>query len=369
MRPAAALFCLAPALMPGLAPLRAQALDPEAGVPQPPAVWAGSRPNPKYGEELQARIDALSPEHVQPFFRRLREQQRGLKRQIEAAERDLGDARALLRALSRERSPLARDMEAVVDAQTRIQDGLRSLDRIIARLRTKHDPQRVDAEELKVDLYGGFQFSSLFREQGTTGGFFSKSRPYVALDIRQTFRRPEGEQWVETFGTLSFQSSSLEKSEAVNIITSTGQVRAEVGAWWMKALNDRVSWGLEGAVGMVGYSEPGTGPDGLPQDKDSFKSRWRFGATVRQEVGALRGSFAEVAYVRDPLFVARDRLFIRGRVVLTQFGSEGASGDFYTEGFVSKGRRGRDEAVLIVGIRLSTVAFFRGLGAGKWSDQ
>jgi hypothetical protein len=358
MRPAAVLLCLA-------APLLGQALDPEAGVPQPPSIWAGPRPNVRFGEELQARILGLQPEHVQPFFRRLREQQRNLKRQIDAAERDLGDARALLKALSQERSPIAREMEGVVDAQTRILDGLRSMDRIISRLRARHDPQRIDADELKVDLYGGFQFSSLFREQGTNGGFFSKSRPYVALDIRQTFRKPESDEWVEAFGTLGFQSSSLEQSEAVNIITSTGQVRAEVGAWWMKSLNDRVSWGARGAVGMVGYSQPAVQPDGTTQDQDSFKSRWHLGMTVRQEVGALKGSFAEVAYVRDPLFLAKDRLFLRGRVVLTQIGSEGASGDFYTEGFVSKGRSGRDEAVLIVGIRLSTVAFFRSLGSGR----
>lgn len=362
MRPISALLCLA-------APLMGQALDPEAGVPQPPSIWAGARPNPKYGEELLARIKGLGAEHIHPFFRRLREQQRSLKRQIEAAERDLIDARSLLKGLSQERSPIARDMEQVTDAQIRILDGLRSLDRIIARLRAKHDPQRVDAEELKVDLYGGFQFSSLFREQGANGGgFFSKSRPYVALDIRQTFRKPESDEWVETFGTLSFQSSSIEQSEAVNIITTTGQVRAEIGGWWMKSLNDRVSWGLEGAVGMVGYSAPEEQPGGSIQEQDSFKSRWRAGATVRQEVGALRGSYAEVAYVRDPLFLAKDRLFIRGRVVLTQFGSEGASGDFYTEGYISKGRSGRDEAVLIIGIRLSTVAFFRSLGSGKGGD-
>jgi hypothetical protein len=350
-------------------PCAAQALDPEAGVPQPPSLWANSRPNLKYGEDLLARIKGLSSEHRDPFFRRLREQQRNLKRQIEAADRDLREARSLLRNLSTERSPLQKETESIVDAQTRILDGLRSLDRIITALRKDFDPQRIDAEELRVDLYGGFQFSSLFRDPGTSGGgFFSKSKPFAALDIRQTYRRIGDDKWVEAFGTLSFQSSTLEKSEAATIITTTGHVRAEVGAWWMKSLNDRVSYGLEGAVGMVGYSEPVLGPDGSPQDQDSFRSRWRLGATVRQEVGAVKGSFAEVAYVRDPLFLAKDRLFLRGRVVLTQFGSEGASGDFYTEGTVSKGRHGRDEAILLVGIRLSTVSFFRSLGAGRWSE-
>jgi hypothetical protein len=350
-------------------PAAAQALDPEAGVPQPPAVWANARPNLKYGEELLSRIKGLSPEHRDPFFRRLREQQRSLKRQIDAAERDLREARALLRNVASERSPLQKDTEVLVDAQTRILDGLRSLDRIITALRKDHDPQRIDADELRVDLYGGFQFSSLFRDPGAaSGGFFSKSRPFAALDIRQTYRRIGDDKWVEAFGTLSFQSSTLENSEATSIITTTGHVRAEVGGWWMKSLNDRVSYGLDGAVGMVGYTQPIVGPDGTPQDQDSFRSRWRLGATVRQEVGAVKGSFAEVAYVRDPLFLAKDRLFLRGRVVLTQFGSEGASGDFYTEGTVSKGRKGRDEAVLLIGIRLSTVAFFRGLGAGRWSE-
>ena len=54
MRPAAALLGLALAFL--QMPLPGQALDPEAGVPQPPAIWSGSRPNLRYGEELQARI-------------------------------------------------------------------------------------------------------------------------------------------------------------------------------------------------------------------------------------------------------------------------------------------------------------------------
>jgi len=52
------------------------------------------------------------------------------------------------------------------------------------------------------------------------------------------------------------------------------------------------------------------------------------------------------------------------RVVLTQFGSQGTSGDFYMEGSVNKGRHGKDEAVMLVGFRLSTVEFFRSLGSG-----
>ncbi|MGH7866807.1 MAG: hypothetical protein ACREP9_04010, partial [Candidatus Dormibacteraceae bacterium] len=66
-------------------------------------------------------------------------------------------------------------------------------------------------------------------------------------------------------------------------------------------------------------------------------------------------------YLRDPLFLKRDRLFIRGRVVLTQLGSNGSGGDFYIEGSVNKGSAGRDEAVLLVGIRLSTISFLRSL--------
>lgn len=358
LRPLAALLLVLPA--------SAQGLDPESRVPQPPRLWADSRPNVRYGDEVMARIQSLTGAQRETFFRRVREQQRQLRRQMDAAERDLRDAKALLRNLAAERSPLQKETEALVDEQTRILDALRSLDRIITSLRKDHDPQRIDTEEMRVDLYGGFQFSSLFRDaEGASGGFFSKSKPFAALDIRQTYRRIGENRWIEAFGTLSFQSSTVERSEAATIITTTGHVRAEVGAWWMKALNDRVSYGIEGAVGMVGYSEPVVGPDGSPQDKDSFRSRYRLGLTVRQEAGALKGSFAEVAHVRDPLFRAQERLFLRGRVVLTQFGSEAASGDFYTEGSVSKGRRGRDEATLLIGLRLSTVSFFRSLGAGR----
>jgi hypothetical protein len=98
--------------------------------------------------------------------------------------------------------------------------------------------------------------------------------------------------------------------------------------------------------------------------RDEFRNQYKLGLTTRQEEGALKGSFAECSYLRDPLFRSQDRLYLRGRVVLTQFGTEGASGDFYMEGSVNKGRLGKDEAVMLVGFRLSTVSFFRSLGGG-----
>ena len=52
-------------------------------------------------------------------------------------------------------------------------------------------------------------------------------------------------------------------------------------------------------------------------------------------------------------------------MVLTQFGSKGSNGDFYIEGLASKGSAGRDEAILLLGLRLSTVSFLQSLGAGN----
>ncbi len=238
------------------------------------------------------------------------------------------------------------------------------MDKAIDRVRVEGDPLRLDAEELKVDLYGGFQFSSLFSDPDQKGSFFSKSRPFVALDIRQAFRRPGGDTAWELFSTLAFQSSSFETSETLNVITTSGHFRGEVGLWWTRTLTERVSWGLVGSAGVVGFSQAVSQRDLTATSRDEFRNRFKLGLTTRQEEGAFKGSFAEWSYVRDPLFRYQDRLFMRGRVVLTQFGSQGTSGDFYMEGSVNKGRSGRDEAVMLVGFRLSTLSFFRSLGGG-----
>ena len=132
----------------------------------------------------------------------------------------------------------------------------------------------------------------------------------------------------------------------------------------METLTERVSWGVVGTAGVVGFSQPVTQSDLTGTSRDEFRNRFKLGLTTRQEEGAFKGSFAEWSYLRDPLFRYQDRIFMRGRVVLTQFGSQGASGDFYMEGSVNKGGHGKDEAVVLMGFRLSTVAFFRSLGGG-----
>jgi hypothetical protein len=116
----------------------------------------------------------------------------------------------------------------------------------------------------------------------------------------------------------------------------------------------------------VGYTTPETGPDlAGGGNRDQFLATYHLGVTLRQEEGPLRNSVAEIAYEKDPLFIHSNRLLVRGKVVLTQFGSSGANGDFYMEGWASKGQVGRDEAVLLLGLRLSTLSFFRDLGSGK----
>jgi hypothetical protein len=120
-----------------------------------------------------------------------------------------------------------------------------------------------------------------------------------------------------------------------------------------------------GSTGVVGYTAQETAPDLSVSNRDEFRATFNLGLTLRQEAGPMRNSMAEVAYEKDPLFIHPDRLLVLGKVVLTQFGSSGSNGDFYMEGWCSKGRTGRDEAVLMLGVRLSTLSFFRGLGGGK----
>ncbi len=340
------------------------ALMAQTPAPIVPSCQIAGVPNPQFESELNAAVRALAPTERKAFFKALRAKQRELHHRILEVERGLRESQSLRNTLEREHSPYLAKGQVLVDSQASLLATFREMDKVIARTRWEEDPLKLDADELKVDLYGGFQFSSLFSEQDPNGSFFSKSRPSVALDIRQTFHRPAQDTWWEVFSTLSFQSSSLESSDAVNVITSSGQFHGEAGIWWMETLTERVSWGVVGSAGVVGYSQPVVQADLTSTSRDHFRNEFKLGLTTRQEVGALKGSFAEWSYLRDPLFHDPDRLFLRGRVVLTQFGSEGASGDFYMEGSVNKGRHGKDEAVILVGVRLSTVAFFRSLGGG-----
>jgi len=332
--------------------------------PEVPHCQIAGVPNVRFETELDSAIRSLAPVDRKPFFKALRAKQRELHHRILEVELGVREAQSLRNTLEREHSPNLPQGQALVDSQARLLQVYREMDKVIARIRWAEDSMKLDADELKADLYGGFQFSSLFSESDPNGSFFSKSRPFVALDIRQTFRRPAQDSWCEVFSTLAFQSSSFETSETLNVITSSGQFHGEVGLWWMQSLTERVSWGLIGTAGLVGYAQSVQQADLSGTSRDEFRNRFRVGVTTRQEEGPFKGSFAEWSYLRDPLFRYQDRMFLRGRVVLTQFGSQGASGDFYMEGSVNKGRHGKDEAVMLVGFRLSTVAFFRSLGGG-----
>lgn len=340
----------------------------EREVPQPPPIARAGVPNATYAQELKAILGTLEPEERKPFFRLVRQQQRDIRQRIEEMRYTLGQAQDLEKSLDRQGSPLKPEADKVVVSQRQLIAQYKALDKAIMHERAVSDPQRLDADPLIADLYAGVQFSSLYRDPDHASSFFSKSRPFVGLDIRQAYRRPGDDQWVEAFGTLAFQAASKETSDTVDVITTSGNFRGEVGGWWMKTLSENVSWGIIGSLGIVGYTQPENASDLNSTNRDAFRNRTRLGLTVRQEEGSLRGSVAEVSYVRDPLFLSQDRLFMRGRVVLTSFGSMDSGGDFYMEGSVSKGRTGRDEAVLLVGIRLDTLSFLRGLGMKRKGD-
>ncbi|MDP2876158.1 MAG: hypothetical protein Q8O00_08245 [Holophaga sp.] len=330
-----------------------------------PSLTREGGPNPSYGEELLAQAKNVPLGERTGYFRRLRRQQREIKARIQEMEFNLDRSESLAKALERDGTGLTPQMTSLIKAQGEAITMYRTMARTMAQVRQTFDSQQIDADDLQTDLYAGLQFSSLYRDPEKSTSFFSTSRPFVALDLRQTLRWPERGQWVEFFGTLSFQSSSKETSDAVAVITTSGNFRGEMGAGWMRSLTEGLSWGFIGSLGLVGYSTPVVAADLQTSNRDEFRNRTRFGVTLRQEEGALRGSTAEIAFVRDPQFLHRDRLLVRGKVVLTQFGSQGSSGDFFMEGFVSKGRAGSDEAVLLLGIRLSTISFLRGLGVGR----
>lgn len=346
----------------------AQDADPELDVDRgrvvPPPVLVKGEPNPAYGKDLAARVRSLAPAERKAFFRHLRKQQRELVRRIDEMTFNYEKSKALRRDVAPETASIGARAQALLEAERRAILDLKEIQRQIDQVRGREDPQRLDALEFQADLYAGLQFSNLYSEGDPSNSFFSTSKPFVKLDMRNTFVWPGGDRWMDVFGTLAFESASKENSDAVKVITTSGNFKGEAGVWWMKGFTENVSWGVLGSIGLVGYSQQGTAPDLSPTTRDEFRSTWTLGLTLRQEAGALRTSFVEAAFVRDPLFLHPNRLLVRGQVVLTQFGSRGSNGDFYMEGWASKGQ-GRDEAVLLLGLRLSTLSFFRSLGGGS----
>jgi hypothetical protein len=347
-------------------PLGAEAPDPDLSLEParelPPALQTRGQANPAYPAELEARFQSLPEADRRAFFRHLRRQQRALNRFLEEMVFNYEKAKALHKDLAGEDQAVTDRSADLLDAQRRSILQYRAMGQAIENLRLREDPIKLDATDLQADLYAGFEFSSVYQDQGNS--FFSKSLPFVALDLRHSFRWPGQDRWLEAFGTLAFQSTSKENSDPVSVITTSSNFSGKMGAWWMHTLAENVSWGLVASTGLVGYSTQQTAADLSGSNRNQFQSSFEFGATLRQEQGPMRNSCAEVAYEKDPLFLDPNRLLVRGKVVLTQFGSSGGYGDFYMEGWASKGRVGRDEAVLLLGIRLNTLSFFRGLGGG-----
>jgi hypothetical protein len=356
------LLCLPALLGPALAAQADPDLSLELDRVLPPPLQIRGEANPDYADALNARASGLPPGERKPFFKQLRRQQRSLSHFIEQMEFNYEKTKALKASLAGEDPGLVERAAGLMAAQRQSILQYKTMAKAITDLRRREDPIKVDALDFQADLYAGFEFDSLYQDQN--GSFFSKSLPFVSLDLRHSFRWPDDQQWLEAFGTLSFQSASKESSDTVAVITSTGNFKGEMGAWWMRPLTENVSWGVLGSTGLVGYTTQPNSTDLSASRRDQFLATYHCGFTLRQEDGPMRNSVAEVAFQRDPLFVHTNRLLVRGKVVLTQFGTSGGNGDFYMEGWASKGRAGRDEAVLLLGVRLSTLSFLRGLGSG-----
>jgi len=331
---------------------------------RPPPLQLRGEANPDYARELEARLPALPAGDRPRFFRLLRRQQRSLDQFLEELEYNYRRADALRGSLAGQSPDLAARSAGLMAAQRRTILQYRAMARAIDDLRRREDALKLDSMFFHVDLYAGIQFDTLYEDQQESASFFSKSLPFVSLDLRSGFRWPGRERWLETFGTLTFESTSKENSDTVAVITRSGDFRGEMGLWSLSPLTENVSWGVLGSTGLVGYSTRDPGSGLAAPARDQLRSSFHAGFTLRQESGALRNSMAEVGYERDPLFLHSDRLVVKGKVVLTQFGLAGGNGDFFMEGWTSKGRRGRDEAVLLLGVRLDTLAFFRNLGGG-----
>lgn len=240
-------------------------------------------------------------------------------------------------------------------------------------------------DDLRIDIYGATVSSTLYHEDGSTGQF-GKARPYLEIQIRQTFRRSGSNRGWDIWGTITAQTAAFAPAQAptpeAGSPTLAGRIRTasndgvhesihsftvEAGTehgipTWFH--NDNVRLGVLAGLSLSSFESTAGDTDLRPQDRNYFMPGGRAGIVVRQIAGSWRGTFSEFSYLRDPRFRAADRLLIRGRLVLTPTSGEGEGLGVYLEGSMNAGR-GRDEARLVIGIRLDTLAILRAIVGGK----
>ncbi|MDQ5870853.1 MAG: hypothetical protein M3547_01420 [Acidobacteriota bacterium] len=218
--------------------------------------------------------------------------------------------------------------------------------------------QKEDPWDLSLKMFGALVYSNLYRES-EDDGYFSKSKPFVELEARQlVWQRPwklfaNGVLWNE----ISLQTAAAEAAtESVSTVSYIGGLETSLllFAGGQTALN------LVGGAGAIGFEKFVGDEDLEPHEADEFALQVRFGVVTRQLSGAWEGTLAELVYIRDPVFRHQDRFLALGRVVLSPRTDVGKGLGAYLEGSISPGK-GRDQARIVVGIQLDTLAILRAI--------
>lgn len=228
-----------------------------------------------------------------------------------------------------------------------------------------------DPYALQLDFYGAVSYSNLFRGTAQDTGFFSKSGSALLMEMNQAFTK--NRRW-EIFGVVgSMTTSTVAGTTAAQAITSAGNVTAKGGVMVFPVMPWYGWLGLGGfAAGGVLGVPGGNATTGVTTNED-LKSTYEAGAIVRQLAGEWKNSYLTVGYARDPRFEHRDRLVVRGRLVVSPAskidGTKVLTGGLgaFLEGSVSSGR-GPAEARVTIGIKLDVIQVLRsiiGIGTGS----
>ena len=175
------------------------------GEAPPPLRLPGGSLNTRLAIDAFAQLASLSEMDRRHYLEKLRETLAQTRKELSAAESSLEVARAntkKAKELSLSAGVVAENVKAQEDASEELNE-LGFIESSLVRLLQLEDP-----DELSIDIYAATEWSTLFRDESSSG-VFGKSRPYIQLETRQVLGRDENKNPWEVWGRVSLQTAAF----------------------------------------------------------------------------------------------------------------------------------------------------------------